>query len=59
MSKQSGSGLGQPALRRLLSAAGHAPGCPKQRPVGRLGRAGRPHWALVSIGTWFRTCTSR
>ena len=34
------------ALRRLLSAPGHASGCPsvrRSRPTGRLGRAGRPY----------------
>ena len=37
----------QLALRRPLSAAAHAPGCPpssgQPRPISSLGRAGRPH----------------
>ena len=44
--KQGGTLFGQLALRSLVSAPDHAPGCPKlrtaPRPISRLGRAGRP-----------------
>jgi hypothetical protein len=56
-SKQRGSGLGQLALGKLLSATEHVSGCPKLRPVSRLGRAGRPYQGSVS--TWPPACTSR
>eukprot|EP00964_Phaeocystis_antarctica_P010002 scaffold5453_cov58-Phaeocystis_antarctica.AAC.6 len=58
--KQGGTGFGQLALRRLLSAPDHAPGCPKLRPAS----ANQPNglrWPATQalVFTQRRACTMR
>ena len=60
--KQAGTGCGQLALRRLLSAPEHASGCPELRPASptsRLGRAGTQALSALRVDTQVVRCTER